>query len=249
MRGSLVPAGGAVNLNARAASALLARFGRLLLPPRCLLCGAGGEDGLDLCRECSKALPWQTSACARCALPLPESAPLCGQCLRSPPAFDAVWSSFVYRAPLDRLLPRLKFHADLAVGACLSALMAQRPPRLEADAVVPVPLHRARLAERGYNQALELARPLARTLGVRLLPNQLQRVRATTAQTGLSGAARRRNLREAFALRGAAPARVLLVDDVMTTGTTLAACADTLKRAGTQWVGCWVAARVAAPGE
>ncbi len=224
-----------------------AALGRLLLPPRCLLCGAAGDAGLDLCRDCRSALPWQTSACARCALPLPQAAPFCGACQRTPPSFDAAWATFAYAPPLDRLLPRFKFHADLAAGALLSQLMREAPPPLAVDALLPVPLHPGRLRERGFNQALELARPLARGRGVPLRPDLLQRVRATPAQTTLDGAARRRNLREAFVAPGPVPVRVLLVDDVMTTGTTLAACADALKRAGAQWVGCWVAARVGAP--
>ena len=222
-------------------------LGRLLLPPRCLLCGAAGEAGLDLCRDCRVALPWQRSACARCALPLAEAATLCGACQRKPPGFDAAWAAFAYAPPLDRLLPRFKFHADLAAGALLSRLMAEAPPPVAVDALLPVPLHRGRLRERGFNQAMELARPLARGLGLPLGPDLLRRVRATPAQTTLDGAARRRNLREAFVAPGPVPARVRLIDDVRTTGTTLAASSEALKRAGAQWVGCWVAARVDVP--
>lgn len=225
----------------------IAALGRLLLPPRCLLCSSAGDDGLDLCRECRSALPVQGAACSVCALPLVDGSAICGRCLKHPPGFDAAWASFSYAGAIERLLPRLKFHADLAAGAILASLMAANPPSFAADVLVPVPLHRKRLAERGYNQALELARPLARALGVPIRAGLLQRVRATTAQTGLTGAERRRNLRDAFATRGEVPARVLIVDDVMTTGTTVAACAAALKRDGAQWVGCWIAARVPDP--
>lgn len=225
----------------------IAALGRLLLPPRCLLCSSAGDDALDLCRECRTALPSQGPACSVCALPLQDGAAICGRCLKHPPAFDASWASFSYAGAIERLLPRLKFHADLAAGATLAALMAANPPAFAVDVLIPVPLHRKRLAERGYNQALELARPLARALAAPVRPQLLERVRATTAQTGLSGAERRRNLRDAFTTHGEIPARVLLVDDVMTTGTTLTACAAALKRDGAQWVGCWVAARVPDP--
>ncbi len=247
MARSLVAPPEAVNLSGLRARAWIDALGQWLLPPRCLLCDGLGESGLDLCAGCRACLPWIEDACSGCALPLPVGhglAQRCGECLRQPFAFDAAWAAFRYDPPLARLLPRLKFHADLAAGATLARLMAQRPPPHAADAMLPVPLHRQRLASRGYNQALELARPLAQRLRLPLLPDALVRVRATTAQTGLDGVARRRNLREAFATRRPVPARVLLVDDVMTTGATLDACARALKQAGATWVGVWVAARV-----
>lgn len=228
---------------------------RLLWPGRCLACDEPGEIGLDLCGTCAAGLPWNRVACPHCALPLPETA-VCGGCLRREaaltrrghvPALDEVHSGFVYAAPLDRLLPRFKFHRDLAAGALLSQLMAETAASLpRPDAIVPVPLHRARLRRRGYDQALELARPLARVLDLPLCDDLLQRVRATAPQSELSAAARRRNLRGAFALKPGAslPEHVALVDDVMTTGATLHAAAAALKRAGVRRVVAWVCARV-----
>lgn len=236
---------------------------RLLWPNHCLACEASGLEGLDLCAACVEDLPWNRCACPRCALPLPGAAVLrpgsgqvCGDCLRREaalgrrgrtPALDGVHASFVYAAPLDRLLPRFKFHRDFAAGALLAQLMAESAgdwPR--PDAVVPVPLHRARLRRRGYDQALELARPLTRALDLPLRDDLLQRVRLTAPQSELSAAGRRRNLRGAFAATAAAPlpAHVALVDDVMTTGATLWAAADALKRAGVRRVDAWVCARV-----
>lgn len=228
---------------------------RLLWPNRCLACEAPGLEGLDLCAACADALPWNRCACPRCALPLPAPA-VCGDCLRREavlgrrgraPALDGVLASFVYAAPLDRLLPRFKFHRDFAAGALLAQLMAESAgewPR--PGAVVPVPLHRARLRRRGYDQALELARPLAHALDLPLRDDLLQRVRLTAPQSELSAAGRRRNLRGAFAVTagGPLPAHVALIDDVMTTGATLWAAADALKRAGVLRVEAWVCARV-----
>ncbi|QNP39448.1 ComF family protein [Lysobacter solisilvae (ex Woo and Kim 2020)] len=228
---------------------------RLLWPSRCQVCTAPGLEGLDLCAACADALPWNHTACPRCALPLP-AAETCGDCLRRAtalarrgrvPALDRVHAGFVYAAPVDRLLPRFKFHRDLAAGALLSQLLAESTAGLpRPDALVPVPLHRARLRRRGYDQALELARPLACALDLPLRVDLLQRLRATAPQSELSAAARRRNLRGAFAVAPHAPlpARVALVDDVMTTGATLHAAADALKRAGVQHVEAWVCARV-----
>jgi len=216
-----------------------------LLPPRCLLCAEAGADGVDLCRACRDALPRLGQACPRCAMPLPFAGP-CGPCLRRPSPLQAVHAAFVYATPLDRLLPRFKFHRDLAAGRLLAGEMAEAFVPLERpQALLAVPLHRARLRRRGYDQALELARPLAARLGLPLLDHALARVRATGAQSDLDAAARRRNVRGAFQVTTVAlPAHVALVDDVMTTGATLRAAAATLRRAGVRRVDAWVCARV-----
>jgi ComF family protein len=222
-------------------------LGALLWPPRCLLCGDAGHAGRDLCAPCLATLPWNYSACARCALPLPEAAPACGMCLRRPPPVDATRAVFTYGFPVDRLLPRLKFHNGLAAGRLLAQLCADGFAGAERpDAIVPVPLHRARLRARGYDQALELARPLARQLQVPLRDDLLRRTRATAPQSRLDAKARRRNLRHAFEVlaKPPLPAHVALFDDVMTTGATLHAAARALRSAGVARVDAWVCARV-----
>jgi ComF family protein len=214
---------------------------------RCVVCGERGSEGRDLCAACHAALPWHGPACVRCALPLPQAG-MCGNCLQHPPALDATQAAFDYAFPLDRLLPRLKFHGDFAAGRVLAQAMAERGALLpRPDAMVPVPLHRARLRQRGYDQALELATPLAHALRLPLLANALQRRKTTTAQSRLDAAARQRNLRDAFVVAGSTtlPAHVVLVDDVMTTGATLHAAARALRKAGVQRVDAWVCARVA----
>lgn len=214
---------------------------------RCLVCGESGANGRDLCAACSSALPFQGASCLRCALPLPRS-DTCGSCLQRPPPLAEAHAVFDYAFPLDRLLPRLKFHGDLAAGRVLAQAMAARCALLpRPDAIVPVPLHRARLRRRGYDQARELAAPLAHALHLPLLDQALQRRRTTSAQSLLDAASRQRNLRGAFEVSGAQPlpAHVVLVDDVMTTGATLHAAAHTLLAAGVQRVDAWVCARVA----
>lgn len=224
------------------------RLLRWLLPPRCLLCGDAGSQGRDLCAGCRADMPANTACCARCALPLPIDATHCGGCVRRPPPFDAAWAAFRYAHPLDLLEMRFKFGGDLAAGRVLAELMIERaerdPPPLP-QALLCVPLHAARLRRRGYNQALELARPLARRLGLPLWHDVLQRTRATSAQTGLDGAARRRNLRGALSLRSgrSLPPHVAVLDDVMTTGATLGECARVLRRAGVERVDVWALAR------
>ncbi|AIF46228.1 ComF family protein [Dyella japonica] len=222
---------------------------RFVLPHRCLLCGAAGDDGLDLCRDCARELPRNRLCCGRCALPLPEPAALCGQCQRRPPPWDAAWVPFRYAWPLDRLESRFKFSANLAAGRVLTTLWLREsmPDALPAW-ILPVPLHTGRLRERGYNQALELSRPLAKRLGCTLRLDGLVRLRATAAQTELGAVQRRRNVKGSFAAREgiAWPAHVALLDDVMTTGATLAECARVLKRAGVHRVDVWALARAPA---
>ncbi|QSX79223.1 ComF family protein [Agrilutibacter solisilvae] len=232
---------------------------RLLWPRHCLVCGEPGLDGLDLCGPCAAQLPWNRSACSGCALPLAQAG-LCGSCLRrrSPrrrrPPLDAVHAACLYASPVDRLLLRFKFHRDLAAGALLAQLMADAFAPLAPvtgvvagamPVLVPVPLHRARLRRRGYDQALELARPLSRALGLPLEEALLTRVRATGPQSELPAVQRRGNLRGAFGVpaAGRLPAHVVLVDDVMTTGATLQAAAQALRRAGVPRVDAWICAR------
>ena len=159
--------------------AALAGLGRRLpplWPAHCLVCRApcpAGGAVADLCPACRDALPWNRSACARCALPMPVPTSACGRCLRRPPPLAAVRAAFVYGPPLDRLLPRLKFHDDLAAGRLLAMLMAESladraPGASWPQAAIPLPLHRRRLRQRGYDQALALARPLAAALDLPL---------------------------------------------------------------------------------
>lgn len=252
---------GPVNRTAAAAvDGWLTRLGRAVCPSRCLVCREPGAAGRDLCRGCADALPWNLGACLHCAIPLPpppviashpggsdDDGPVCGACLQRPPPLAAVHAAFVYAFPLDRLLPRFKFHHDLAAGRLLVQGMADAfgalPP---PDALIPIPLHRARLRARGYDQALELAKPLARALGIPLHDRALSRIRPTSPQSELDARGRRRNLRGAFSATSghALPARVALIDDVMTTGATLHAAAVALQRAGARRVDAWVCARV-----
>lgn len=218
-----------------------------LFAVRCLVCGERGMPGHDLCAACKAALPWQGPACPRCALPQPGGNP-CDACRQAPPPLQTVHAVFDYAFPLDRLLPRLKFHRDLAAGRVLVQCMFELLRTLPRPAaIVPVPLHPARLRRRGYDQALELARPLARALQLPLLHDVLRRTKATSAQSRLDADARQRNLRDAFHIDADTPlpGHVVLVDDVMTTGATLHAAARSLHAAGVDRVDAWVCARVA----
>ncbi|WP_421620754.1 ComF family protein [Alkalilimnicola ehrlichii] len=226
-----------------------------LYPPRCVLCGEPGQPpALDLCAGCQADLPWVVNPCARCGQPLPEDSAaggLCADCLCWPPRFDKAVVPLDYRFPVDRLVTGFKFHGGLATGRVLGTLLAQAAgARGEAlpEVLVPVPLHRSRLLERGYNQAMELARHITRILPGRRVWHGVRRVRATSAQSGLNRARRSGNVRGAFVLEGAPPAQhVALVDDVMTTGATLDGIAGCLKAAGVEVVEAWAVARTPPP--
>ncbi len=232
----------------RAANAL----NQALLPARCLVC-AESTRTLDLCEACCSTLVRNTPACPCCGLPLPAIEAACGACLHDPPPFSQVFAVWRYEGVVAHLLPRFKFHHDLAAGKVLTELAL---PVIRAwsgwqgvDRMIPVPLHSSRLAQRGYNQALEWARPLAKVLSVRFDHASLRRARATLAQTELDAAARRRNVRGAFEAMPVRDEVVVLVDDVVTTGATVREATRSLLRAGAREVRVLAIARAPEPAQ
>lgn len=229
---------------------MLAQAGRrlagLLFGGSCFLC-RGAATAL-LCARCDADLPrLQRELCPKCALASPAGA-VCGRCLARPPAFDATQAALAYRFPADVLIQALKFRSELALAGFFGGLLAQRAASEErVDVVVPVPLFPRRLKERGFNQAMEIARHVARVTGARLDPLACERIVDTPAQSDLPMDARERNVRGAFRCRSFLGERVAVVDDVMTTGSTLDEIARTLKRAGAARVVNWVLARTPPP--
>jgi ComF family protein len=214
-----------------------------LLPQDCFLCGAPAGDDL-LCKACIASLPQMPAAlCPRCALPAP-GASVCGACLKTVPHFDATHAVFRYEFPLDRLIQSLKYAHRLACAGFLGRMLTQVALPFRPSLIVPVPLSAARIAERGFNQALEIARPLLRALDVPVELAHIHRRRDTSPQAGLPWKQRAMNVRHAFEceidLTGHA---VLVVDDVMTTGATLGELAHTLKAHGAARVENLVVAR------
>jgi ComF family protein len=207
----------------------------------CPLCGARGGPEL-LCLACSRSLPALPECCPRCALPAPGGT-LCGSCLADPPRFDATTALWLYEFPCDRLVQALKYRARLELASFFAQAMASRPLPA-ADLVVPMPLHPDRLAHRGFNQALEIARALAPRRGLTLEPRGARRIRNTIPQTELPYDERTKNIRGAFAARlDFSGKAVAVVDDVMTTGATLNELAGVLKAAGAASVHNLVIAR------
>ena len=223
--------------------------------------GCGGCDTLlppahlsGLCATCRALMsPPPPPLCLTCGLPLGTSDRPCPGCRRRPPAFTTARASALYLPSLTGLNPlatavrRLKYERRRAIAEALGELLAERYPFAPDALLVPVPLHRARLRARGFNQALLLARALGRRRGLAVAGTALVRIRPTPAQTGRSAAARRVNLSAAFAAPDAGSLRgrpVVLVDDVLTTGATADACARVLLAAGAERVDVYTVGRV-----
>jgi ComF family protein len=242
-------------------SATLARLIRAALPASCALCGRAASDGL--CATCAARYFGQATArCRQCGLAVMSGATQsdfrCGACLAHPPSFDATIVACEYAAPADQLVLSLKFGAQLALAPLLARLLRDSVLRSDREMqahglpglITAVPLGAGRLASRGFNQALEIARPLSRALGIQLAPRLMLRVRETVPQSSLSPAQRKHNIVRAFTLTPAGidavhGQHVGMVDDVMTTGDTLSEIAATLKRFGAARVTNLVFARTA----
>ena len=214
---------------------------RLVFGGACFIC-RGAARG-TLCESCDADLPRLVDpSCPRCALESPSGA-LCGRCLAQPPHYDATFAALAYAFPADALVHALKFRGELALAPLLGKLLLEKISSRDVDRVIPVPLSSQRLRERGYNQAVEIARHLG---AAKLEIDACVRERDAPPQAGLGREARRRNVRGAFRCkRSFAGERVALVDDVMTTGATLDALATALKNAGAVSVTNWVVCRTA----
>ena len=207
------------------------------------MCSTGGVADI-LCPACIDDLPRLSPVgCPYCALPTARGE-ICGRCLAQTPHYDATRAVFRYEFPLDRLIVSFKYGQRLALCEFLGRQLVQVAQGLTADAIIPLPLHPARLRERGFNQALELARPVSKALGVPIDARSCQRVRHTQAQAGLAWKERGKNIRNAFhCTANLGGKRLILVDDVMTTGATLDECARTLKLHGAAHITLLVVAR------
>ncbi len=220
-----------------------------VFPPVCLLCGGRGH-AVDLCAECRAEFPWLRCSCPRCGTPLPSST-LCDPCQRSVPFYDRIFTAFVYEPPIDALIVGLKFRDRIAharlLGELLADALATRTVPLP-DLILPVPLHHTRLRKRGYNQALELTRPVAQRLGMPVDSTVCHRVRATRPQSTLEAEQRRSNVRDAFFITKnskVAGRRIAILDDVVTTGHTVNELARVLYQAGARGVEVWGVAKAA----
>ena len=221
----------------------------------CLLCDEPAGQHYPLCMPCEQELPWLGDHCQHCALPLPMAGLTCAQCCRRLPAFEQVIALWHFGFPVDTLISRFKHNRHWPMGRLMAELLgygvlhrfAEGLPR--PDLLLPVPLARCRLRERGFNQAGMLGRWLSAQVGVRCDEKLLLRTRETPAQQRLNAKARLRNLRQAFAVMGELTGKhVAVVDDVLTTGATAHAIAQVLRKAGARRVDVYCLARTPKPG-
>jgi ComF family protein len=225
-----------------------ARITAALWPPRCILCGGIGQGiDVDLCAPCEADLPFNAVHCGICSAPLATSAlSTCGACLRRPPLFDASCIPFRFAYPIDHMVRRLKYGGVIAMGRVLGESFSRRTmlSGTAPELLLPVPLAQRRFRERGYNQAIVLAEHISMNARVALRTDLLVRTRETQVQAGLDQRARRRNIHDAFEVVAPLPAtHVAILDDVVTTGSTVNELARMLKQAGVKRVDVWAIAR------
>lgn len=238
----------------------------VIYPPRCAVCGtlltdtrmSLPENPLPFCDACRADMhPIMSPLCPICGTPFPSKTQddhPCGECLNTKPLYDTLNAPYVYQGTVLNAIYGLKYRGKTFLASALGPLLAQfaekRFSDIHIDITMPVPLHKKRLRERGFNQSLLLARHVAEALAVELDFLSLRRIKYTLPQTGLTRKERRQNIRRAFQLENASKIRdtsLLLVDDVATTGSTLNACAHVLKRAGARKIYCLTLARAIHP--
>ncbi len=215
----------------------------------CVLCGDSTDQCISLCLPCQNDLPRISSACCRCGIPITLNESICGQCITSPPEVDYTFSLFSYESPVDYLITQLKFNQKLPFAEIMGYLLKQAlvgtmDENKLPDVILPVPLHKTRLAKRGFNQSLEIARPIAKALKIPVDYQFVRRVKKTISQTDLTAKERRRNIKGCFEV-SPKPAynHVVIIDDVVTTGSTTNELAKALKQSGVGKVGVWTIGR------
>ena len=217
---------------------------------QCILCSNPAENNISLCLACKRDLPWLTYVCFKCGQPLSTAIRFCGACLRQTPPYFRTLALFHYDDLIAHCISLLKFQKCLTLGKTFGVLMAEYLLQhyqndIFPECIIPLPLHEKRLKERGYNQALELARPISTLLKLPIDVFSCERIKATLPQANtLSVEERRKNVKNAFKLLLPLPYKhIALVDDVMTTGSTVAACANALMQGGVRRVDIWCCAR------
>lgn len=221
----------------------------IILPIRCLLCQNPSNQKIALCETCETQLPKLKNTCQCCASILPDDVPkrICGLCIKNPPYFYSTIALFAYEGKIIKLITGLKFHQELNVAILVADLFSQHLINEKIplpDIIIPVPLHNKRLRNRGYNQALEIAKPIAKKFNIPLLKNACLRKRHTKPQIELPAHSRKQNIKNAFEIKTPMnDLKIAIVDDVMTTGNTVNELSKDLMKSGAKKVEIWCIAR------
>jgi ComF family protein len=224
----------------------------MLLPPHCVLCSRPVTDVIrNICLDCEQDLPILPDSCVKCAQSLARfGTQVCDTCLRRPPPFDYTYAMFPYKQPITHLITGLKFQHKLAYAQALGELLAKTIStdwyyeKPLPDVIIPMPLHPLRLRERGFNQSLEIARPLSDKLKITIDYLGTQRIRHTARQTKLSAKERRHNVAGAFHISANyKDQHIAVIDDVITTGKTIAAFCQLLRKQQPRQIDVWCCAR------
>ena len=229
-----------------------------LFPSRCIVCqqtigSPAAAEHVEICLTCFSSLPHNSNCCVNCALPLAEdinNKVLCGRCIQKPPAFDYSYSLFRYEDELIKLIHQLKFSEKISYARSIGEMLLIKMrvdilgSKGRPDCLLPVPLHRSRLRQRGFNQSIEIARVIAKKLEIPIIYDSVVRHRITDSQTGLNAKQRRKNIRGAFGVTEKLHYKhVLIIDDVVTTGSTVNELAVLLKKHKVERVGVLSIAR------
>jgi ComF family protein len=230
-------------------SHLLKKLYHGLLPFTCILCHHPSQRELDLCEPCHNELPILTHSCSACASELTDTS-LCNECQNNPPPFDATYALFSYNESIKRLVLNLKFNDALLNAHLFGKLMTDKIRQhwyhdtQLPEVIIPIPLHKKRLKKRGFNQAVEIARPIVSILRIPIDISSCERIKYTTAQATLEAEKRATNVKNAFIVHEDFSNRhIAILDDVITTGHTVTEFAHCLKNAGAKRIDVWCCAR------
>ena len=216
------------------------------IPTVCVLCHHTHPAPQSICETCATLFPRIENPCQFCSRPLPNAEfCICGECLQKKPAFDRVMTQFHFEEPLRTLLHEFKYKQALHLRSFLTQLMLQAFDKEAAlaDCIMPIPLHPKRIQQRGFNQAAELAKLLAKKCAISYNATLCQKITNTAPQVGLNAQERQNNLRHSFIAKPSSYNYVLLIDDLITTGSTANEMAKVLKKQGVKRVDVWCCAR------
>lgn len=223
-----------------------------LLPANCLICGCLSRSSRNICAECELDLPRMPAHCVSCGqfITIENIRTICGSCISNPPPCSRTFALFPYETPITQLIIALKFQQQLSHAKLFGNILAERiqknwyANKPYPDLIIPVPLHPHRLSERGFNQALEIARPIAKLLGLTIDITGSRRIKPTLAQSSLTLTKRKENMTRAFSVnRNYSGMHLVIIDDVMTTGCTMFELAEALKDRGAKQIDLWCIAR------